>query len=220
MIDPAEVAANVADVRRRIHAAGGGDEVRILAVTKTFPLDAARGALAAGCTAVGENYAQETVAKWAEWQPDEARPSLHFIGHVQTNKVRMLAPIVEVWQTLDRPSVIDEVARRAPGARAYLQVNVTGEPSKSGCEPSDASALLGQARSAGLRIEGLMTLGAAGDEAVTLAGFRLLSSIADELGLAERSMGMSGDLELAVQAGATMVRIGSALFGPRAVSQH
>ena len=219
MIDPAQVAANIADVRRRIDAAGGGDEVRILAVTKTFPLDAARAALAAGCLAVGENYAQEAVAKWAEWRADEPRPSLHVIGHVQTNKVRMLAPIVDVWQTLDRVSVIDEVARRAPGARAYLQVNVTGEPAKSGCEPAETPALLAHARAAGLRIEGLMTLGVAGDDAVTLAGFRLLSSIADELGLAERSMGMSGDLELAVQAGATMVRIGSALFGPRPVAQ-
>jgi PLP dependent protein len=217
MIDAAVVAANVEQIRRRIAEAGGGGRVNILAVTKTFPASAMLAAQAAGCFGVGENYAQELVDKVGELDrlSPGARPEIHFIGHLQSNKVRQLAPVVDVWQTLDRDSVIDEVAKRASGARVMIQVNVTGEPQKSGCAPGDVEALLTRARGSGLRVVGLMTLGAVGDEHVTRRGFEQLVELADRYELPERSMGMSGDLELAVAAGSTIVRVGSALFGDR-----
>jgi PLP dependent protein len=217
MVDAAAVAANVDQIRQRIHQAGGSDAVQLLAVTKTFPVGAMLAAHAAGCCGVGENYAQELVAKAAELVAFDAalRPEVHFIGHLQSNKVRQLAQYVSVWQTLDRPSVIDEVAHRAPGARVMMQVNVTGEPQKSGCSPGDLSSLIDRAVGGGLDVIGLMTLGVAGDEASSFAGFTLLARLADEFGVIERSMGMSGDLDAAVRAGSTMVRVGSALFGSR-----
>ena len=220
--DAATVARNVASVRARIEAAGGRG-VTLVAVTKTFPASAIAAAVAAGCRAIGENYAQELVAKIAELDrlpapPEGAfavHPEVHFIGHLQTNKVRMLAPVVTVWQSLDRESAIDEVARRAPGSRAFVQVNVSGERQKSGCRPEEAAGLVRRGRDAGLRIEGLMTIGVMGDLVAARAGFRELRSLATALDVPGCSMGMSDDLEIAVEEGATHVRVGSALFGPR-----
>ncbi|MGD9702065.1 MAG: YggS family pyridoxal phosphate-dependent enzyme [Acidimicrobiia bacterium] len=218
MIDVATVADHVAAVRARIAAAGGRD-VELVAVTKTFPVEAIRAAVAAGCRAIGENYAQELVAKIAELERggiDEGeRPEVHFIGHLQTNKVRMLAPVVTVWESVDRPSVVDEIEKRAPGARIYVQVNVTGEPQKSGCRPDEAAALVRRATDAGLQVEGLMTIGVLDDPVAARAGFRLLRGLSTSLGLRGCSMGMTDDLEIAVEEGATLVRVGRALFGPR-----
>jgi PLP dependent protein len=217
MVDPAAVAANVDVIRQRIRQAGGTDAVEILAVTKTFPIAAITCAVAAGCRSIGENYAQELLEKAPMLPPRgcSERPEVHFIGHLQSNKVRQLAAIVDVWQTLDRPSVIDEVALRCPGARVYVQVNVTGEAQKSGCQPAVAGELVRRCTESGLRVEGLMTLGASGDPTVTVSGFEHLARLAEKFGVVGRSMGMSGDLEAAVGAGSTMVRIGSALFGHR-----
>jgi pyridoxal phosphate enzyme (YggS family) len=213
VIDPAAVVLHVADVRRRIEAAGGDDRVRLVAVTKGFGPEAVAAAVAAGVADVGESYAQEAVAKWPAVA--EPRPRLHFIGHLQSNKVRALAPFVDLWQSIDRPSVGDEVARRRPGAHVLVQVNVSDEPQKGGCEPSRTGALVAHLRAAGLVVDGLMCIGLAGGPQAARPGFRLLRSLADDLSLAERSMGMTDDLEAAVQEGATMVRVGTALFGPR-----
>ena len=148
MFDAAAVADHVAEVRARI-AAAGGREVELVAVTKTFPVEAIRAAVAAGCTAIGENYAQELVAKVAALTAagcaEGERPEVHFIGHVQTNKVRMLAPVVTVWETVDRAAIVDEIAKRAPGARVFVQVNVSGEQQKHGCRPDEAAALVRRA---------------------------------------------------------------------------
>jgi PLP dependent protein len=214
-IDAATVAENVAAVRERITAAGGRADVEIVAVTKTFGPEAISAALAAGCRSIGENYAQELLAKLDELPASAPRPTVRFIGHLQSNKVRQLAHVVDVWETLDRASVIDEVARRSPGARVLVQVNVSAEPQKGGCDPGLTPELVGRARQAGLIVEGLMTVGAPGPVDVVRPGFRMLRRLADELDLAVCSMGMSADLEVAVEEGATEVRIGSALFGPR-----
>ena len=223
MFDAAAVADHVAEVRARI-AAAGGREVELVAVTKTFPVEAIRAAVAAGCTAIGENYAQELVAKVAALTAagcaEGERPEVHFIGHVQTNKVRMLAPVVTVWETVDRAAIVDEIAKRAPGARVFVQVNVSGEQQKHGCRPDEAAALVRRAGDAGLRVEGLMTIGVMGDPAAARAGFRTLRTLATALGVHGCSMGMSDDLEIAVQEGATHVRVGSALFGPRVRDRH
>jgi pyridoxal phosphate enzyme (YggS family) len=203
-----EVSANLAEVRRRV-----GDDVRIVAVTKGFGADAVDAALRAGLNDIGESYAQELVAK----RPTvtEAGATWHFIGRLQTNKVRQLVGLVDTWHTVDRATLGDELAKRAPGARVLLQVNVSDEPQKGGCGSHEAPALVNRLRKAGLDVVGLMAIGATGQPEDARPGFRLLSRLADDLGLVERSMGMSGDLEVAVEEGSTMVRVGRALFGER-----
>jgi pyridoxal phosphate enzyme (YggS family) len=208
-----DVTARVADVRRRIASAGDPDRVRLLAVTKGFGADAVDAAVRAGVTDIGESYAQELVAKAPAVTGAGVR--WHFIGRLQTNKVRSLAGLVDVWQTVDRATLGDEVAQRAPGATVLLQVNVSDEPQKGGCGPHEAPALVKRLCKSGLDVVGLMTIGAAGSPEEARPGFRLLRRLADDLGLPERSMGMSGDLEVAVEEGATMVRVGRALFGER-----
>lgn len=201
----------MAAVRARIAGAGGEGRVRLVAVTKGFGPEVVAAAVAAGVEDVGESYAQELVAKAAEVDA----PRWHFVGRLQANKVRALAGTVDLWQSVDRPRLVDEVARRAPGARVLVQVDVTGEPSKGGCPPAEVPALVERAASAGLAPRGLMAVGPLGPPEAARPGFRVLVRLADELGLEERSIGMSGDLEVAVEEGATMVRVGTALFGPR-----
>jgi len=142
--------------------------------------------------------------------------AVHFIGQLQSNKVRLVADVVSVWETIDRPSIVREVARRAPGATVLVQVDTTGEPGKGGCPPGEVAALVDAAGAAGLVVEGLMTVGPTegGPEAARPA-FRAVRALVDRLGLPTCSMGMSADLEVAVQEGATRVRLGTALFGPR-----
>jgi pyridoxal phosphate enzyme (YggS family) len=204
-------------VRRRIEAAGGDPErVRILAVTKGFGAWAPELAASIGLVDLGENYAQELLAKAAEVQSAGGPPvRWHAIGRLQRNKVKSLAPVVSCWQSIDRPSLADEVARRAPGASVLVQVNVSGEEQKGGVAPTETSALVDRCRAGGLQVDGLMAVGATGGPEAARPGFALLRHLADELGLPERSMGMSGDLEAAVAEGATTVRVGTALFGKR-----
>ena len=172
-------------------------------------------AAAAGCRAIGENYAQELVVK----APVAAAAGLavHFIGQLQTNKVRQLAGLVDVWETVDRPRLVAELARRAPGAHILVQVDTTGEAGKGGCPVADVPALVAAATDAGLVVDGLMTVGPTqGGPEAARPGFRTCRRLADDLGLVTCSMGMSGDLEVAVAEGATQVRVGTALFGTRA----
>lgn len=211
-IDPAAVAAHVADLRARIARAAPGRAVTVVAVTKGFGADAVRAALDAGIADIGENYAQELVEK-AGCFGSEVR--WHFIGRLQRNKVRALAPIVWCWHSVDRAEIVRELARRAPGARVCIQVNVSAEPQKGGCEPDDAPALVALARELGLDVRGLMCVAVADDADAAASEFARLDALATSLGLAERSMGMTDDLDLALAHGATTVRIGRALFGPR-----
>lgn len=219
-IDGAVVARRLDAIRERIRAAGGHLDgphaVRVVAVTKTFGVDAVRAARDAGCDAIGENYAQELAGKWSELDPFEVRPEVHFIGRLQSNKVRLLAPIVDLWQTVDRSSLVDALALRAPSARILLQVNTTGEEGKGGCRPDEVADLARRAGEQGLRVEGLMTVGpTGGGPDAARPGFALVRELCDRLGLAVCSMGMSDDLEVAVEEGSTMVRVGTALFGTR-----
>jgi pyridoxal phosphate enzyme (YggS family) len=211
-----QVADRLAIVRARIAAAGGVD-VEVLAVTKTFGLDAVLAAHAAGCRAIGENYAQEVVSKLGA--PDGGLPdslAVHFIGQLQTNKVRMLAPLVDVWETVDRASLVTELAKRVPGATVLVQVDTADEPGKGGCAPAAVPSLVDEARRAGLAVVGLMTVGpTVGGPEAARPGFRRVRALVDELGLPTCSMGMSDDLDVAVEEGSTQLRIGSALFGPR-----
>ncbi len=209
-----ELAERAARLRERIDARGGLD-VQILAVTKGHAVEAARNALGAGLTMLGENYAQELEAKAVQLADAVVEPEWHFIGRLQRNKVRRIADVVTSWDSVDRPELLGEIAKRAPGARVLLQVNVSEEPGKGGCEPAELEQLLVAAAQAHLQVDGLMTVGRTGDAEAARPGFRLLRRLCDEHELAVCSMGMSADLDVAVDEGSTLVRVGTALFGPR-----
>ncbi len=214
MIDPHEVALRVQQIREEV-ARASSTPVAIIAVTKTFGHDAIRAAVAAHCNAVGENYAQEVLAKVEE---SPFGLPVHFIGAIQSNKVRQLAPYISLWQGVDRESVISELGKRAPGAEILLQVNTTNEDTKSGVPPQEVEALLAAGVKAGLAVRGLMTIGpTSGDVRDAEKAFLSLRSLADSLHLPECSMGMSDDYRVAVDCGSTMIRIGSRLFGPRTI---
>lgn len=212
--DNESVAGALHGVRDRISRAGGGFEVAILPVTKSFGPEAIAAVQAAGFTAVGENYVQEVLSK-----ADVLRGvSLHFIGQLQTNKVRQLAGRVALYETVDRLRLVDEIARRDAGARVLLQVETADVAGKGGCPLGDLDDLFQAAMQAGLHVDGLMTVGPTeGGPEAARHGFRSVRHAVDRLQLSVCSMGMSADLEVAVQEGSTQVRIGTALFGARAV---
>ena len=214
------LAERVSQIRARI-ANAGGQSVKLIAVTKSFDVSAMVGAFSAGCDGVGENYAQEVIVKTSELSEHQRLP-LHFIGRLQSNKIKALASLVDVWESVDRVSLINEIARRSDVAtrvtpvQIMLQVNSTNEPDKGGCEPSEVANLSATAVSSGLDVIGLMTVGPTNnDPKQTQSAFALVRKIADDLGLKQKSMGMTGDFEIAVEQGSTAVRIGSALFGTR-----
>lgn len=212
MIDAKEVADRVARVRSEISNAGGS-EVSLIAVTKSFGIDALRAASAAGCEGVGENYAQELLEKVRDGLPPI---DVHFIGALQSNKVRSLAGHIALWQSVDRESVVDELGRRAPGASILIQVDTTHEPSKGGVAPELLDTLRTRAESVGLVVKGLMTIGPTdGTPQECEKSFELLRRLVNEQGLSVCSMGMSADYRTAVACGSSMVRVGSGLFGDR-----
>ncbi len=201
---------------RRVAAGREPGAVTLVAVTKEVGLDDVRAALSAGAVDLGENRAQDLVAKAAVLAATGAAtnaPRWHFIGRLQRNKVRSVAPYVALWESIDRAEVAAEVGRRAPGAAVLVQVNVAGEVQKGGCAPGEVDGLIEACRAHGCRVEGLMTVPpAAGDPRPVFARVRRMT---DDLGLEVCSMGMSGDFEAAIAEGSTMVRVGRAIFGPR-----
>jgi pyridoxal phosphate enzyme (YggS family) len=208
------VAERAAAVRHRIAAAGGDPaRVTVVAVTKAFPPEVAAAAVGAGLADLGENYAQELAAKAGALAGAAVR--WHAIGPVQRNKVKRIAGLVWLWQAVDRVEVGREIARRRPGASVLVQVNTTGEATKAGCRPGDVPALVDRLAGEGLAVRGLMALGPTDPRVDPRPGFAALRLLVDRLGLEVCSMGMSGDLEAAVAEGSTMVRVGTALFGPR-----
>ena len=206
------VAARLADVRGRIETAGGDPaRVRVVGVTKGFGRDTVAAAAAAGLVDLGENYAQELLGKV------EAAPGArwHFVGRLQRNKVAALGRMVHLWQTVDRPELAETIARHAPGGAVLVQVNVSGEARKGGCRADDTDTVVERSRALGLDVQGLMAVGPTGPPEAARPGFGWLAATARRLGLGELSMGMTDDLEVAVQEGATIVRVGRGLFGPR-----
>jgi len=207
----------VHDVRRRIadaaHRAGRDPAaVTLVAATKTMPVSVVRAVLAAGVLDVGENRGQELLAKAPECVDFPAR--WHFLGRLQRNKVRALASHVVWWHTVDRSSLGEEIARRAPGARVLVEVNLGRETQKGGCDPDDVAALIDRFGELDLSVGGLMTVPP--NDGEPRRWFAELRTLAERFGLAELSMGMTDDFEVAVEEGATMVRVGRALFGERA----
>jgi pyridoxal phosphate enzyme (YggS family) len=206
------IAGRLAALRAAIPAG-----VTLVAVSKTQPPEAIREAYAAGQRDFGENYAQEWRAK-ADALSDLPDLRWHFIGGLQTNKVKYLAGRVHAVHTVDRPELARELSKRheARGARVrvFLEVNVGGETSKEGCAPAEVPALAAAVRALpALELVGLMCVPPV--EGDPRPHFRLLRRLRDELGVAELSMGMSGDWQAAVEEGSTLVRIGTAIFGAR-----
>jgi PLP dependent protein len=218
------MAARVERVRERVTAAAeraGRDpsEITLVAIAKTFGADAVLEALEAGVTDVGENRAQEFRDKHAV-VGDRAR--WHFVGHLQTNKVRQVVGAAVLIHSVDRYGLAEAISRRAERLGVVqdvlIEVNVAGEASKHGVEPTRAEELAEEiSRLSGVTVRGLMTmppLAATPEE--SRRHFKELAAIAARMGDAtELSMGMSGDFEVAIEEGATLVRVGEAIFGSR-----
>lgn len=226
---------NLAAVRARMDAACqrvGSDPagVRLLPVSKTKPGASLRLAYAAGCRLLGENKVQEAFGKWEAMQD---LTDLHWsvIGHLQTNKAKLVARFASEFQALDSLRVAEALERRlqAEGRslNVFVQVNTSGEASKYGLSPEDVQGFLKELPAfSALRVRGLMTLAVFSAEAERVRQcFILLRTLRDQLrqdaptsiGLDELSMGMSGDFEIAIEEGATVVRVGQAIFGARAM---
>ena len=207
----------LAALRDRIEAAAPDPSaVTLMAVTKGFGPEAVRAALSAGLTVVGENYADELVAKAAAVAGDPGpAPEWHFLGAVQRNKVARLAPVVACWQGLGRIEEGRAIARHHPGARVLVQVDVAGLPGRGGVPPAEVERLVAALRDEPLEVAGLMAVGVPGPPEGARPGFCEVRRLADTLSLPVRSMGMSDDLEVALSEGSTMVRLGRALFGDR-----
>lgn len=213
----AEVRERLAAVREDIASLGvDPDAVTVVAVTKARGVPVVVAAYDAGLVDIGENYAQELVEKaGAPDLVDRPRIRWHAIGRLQRNKVRLLAPYIVLWQAVDRLALGAEIARRAPGARVLVQVNVSGEPQKGGCEPDATAVLVDDLRELGLSVEGLMGVASAGGGSGAREEFARLRGLVDAIDLPICSMGMSGDYREAVAEGATMLRLGTVLVGER-----
>ena len=218
------LAAVRAEIARRQGAGRWTHPVTIVAVTKGFGLDAVQAALEVGLTELGENRVQEALPKIDD--PVGRGASWHLIGHLQRNKAKLVPGRFVLVQSVDSLALAEELERRAAARgvtqRVLLQVNVAGEAQKSGCALDEAPALASAvARLPRLRLEGLMTLAPLTDDVDvqrrTFGGLRRLRDAMQEDGLwlPALSMGMSADYATAVEEGTTMIRLGTALFGPR-----
>ena len=205
------------------------DEITVVAVSKTFPPEAVTSAIDCGLTQFGENRVQEAKEK-LPLVKIAAKPIWHLIGHLQSNKAKDAVALFDVIQSIDSWHLADEVNRRAEAASkrqdVLIQVNTSGEEQKSGCDPWEVDELVGDvAAMANLRIQGVMTIGPLTDDEEEIApAFQELHSIYERLKSVDLhggkmlycSMGMSDDWKIALAEGSNMLRIGRAIFGPRA----
>ncbi|MCU0906021.1 MAG: YggS family pyridoxal phosphate-dependent enzyme [Rhodobacteraceae bacterium] len=210
------------DIRARIagaEAAAGRapGSVTLIAVSKVQPEDRVAAVLDAGQRVFGENRVQEAQGRWPPFQARFPGVELHLIGPLQTNKARAAMALFHAIHTVDRDKLADTLARLADETGAcpdvFVQVNTGREPQKAGVDPDGAAALVARCRALSLPLRGLMCIPPEGDD--PLPHFRMLAAMAGDLGLSGLSMGMSGDFEAAIAAGATHVRVGSAIFGAR-----
>jgi hypothetical protein len=207
------VTTNLAGVRARIASTGRDPaEIRVVAVTKTFPASAVRAAYGAGLRAVGENYVDELELKHDETTDVDVR--WHYLGALQTNKIARITRVADLLCGVSRMKELEKIATCSAGMALYVQVDFTGALGRNGADPAEVPALVSRARELGLDVQGLMTVAPVDPKGARRA-FSATGALADELGLKERSMGMSDDLEMACELGSSEVRIGRALFGPR-----
>ncbi len=214
---------SLSEVQDRIRAAAEkagrpADSVRLVAVSKVQPLDRVEAVLAAGHRLYGENRVQEAAGKWPALRERFPDVTLHLIGPLQTNKIRQALDLFDAIETVDRPKLArklaDEIQARGASPTLFVQINTGEEPQKAGTLPAEADAFIAECRGPlGLPIAGLMCIPPIDEEPAP--HFALLAKIAERNGLAELSMGMSGDFESAISLGATYVRVGSAIFGER-----
>lgn len=211
----AEVRANIVGAAKRAPREPAG--IELIAVSKTHEAEAIRPLIAAGQHHFGENRVQEAAAKWPALRAETPDVVLHLIGQLQSNKAEEAVALFDAIHSVDRSSLVQALAKACAKAgkqpQLFVQVNIGDEEQKGGCAVSDLPALLAEARDAGLRIDGLMAIPPATQEPAPY--FALLDELAERHGLPLRSMGMSGDYEIAVMLGATHVRVGTALFGAR-----
>lgn len=210
------------DIKTRIAAAerAAGRQpgaVKLIAVSKVQPAERVEAVLRTGQTIFGENYVQEAAGKWPEWRQRFPGIELHMIGPLQTNKLKLALELFDAIHTLDRPSLTQKLARqvqeRGACPQLFVQVNTGAEPQKAGILPADADAFIADCRALDLTIAGLMCIPP--EDQASPPHFRALAQIAARNGLTGLSMGMSSDFEAAIAAGATHVRVGSAIFGAR-----
>ena len=228
MTAAAALAARLAAVQARIAAAArlagrAADAVTLVAIAKTHPAAAVEAALAAGQRVFGENRVQEAQAKYPALQARYPDLRLHLVGPLQTNKARDAVRLFDVIHTLDRPRLAEALARamEQEGRRPTLlvEVNIGAEPQKAGVAPVRAVAFIADCHARWtLKPAGLMCIPPVGADPTP--HFARLAAIAKRNGLAELSMGMSDDFEIAIAQGATLVRVGTAIFGPRPVKVH
>lgn len=213
----ARLAAVHDGMARAAKDAGRRDTPELIAVSKTFDADTIRPLIAAGQRSFGENRVAEAAGKWPALQAETPGIRLHLVGQLQSNKAAEAVALFDVIHSVDRPSLIAALAKAmaAAGKRpdCLIQVNIGEEPQKGGCAIADLPALLDSARTAGLPVVGLMCVPPADVEPAPY--FALLARLGRDHGLPALSMGMSADYATAVLLGATMVRVGSALFGGR-----
>jgi pyridoxal phosphate enzyme (YggS family) len=210
----ARVATNLAALRERIAATGRDPvSIRVVAVTKTFGVEAVDAALANGLHDLGENYVDELEAKSAQRHEDL---TWHFIGTLQSNKIARICDRAQVIGTVSRVKELEFIARGPRRPALLIQVDYTGGATRNGAHAEEVPALVRRARELELDVRGLMTV-AAPDPALARSAFSNLSALRAEMGLVECSMGMSDDLAIACEMGTTELRIGRALFGERVV---
>ena len=211
----AEITARIRETCHRLGRAA--DSVQLIAVSKVQPDDRVRDVLAAGHRLFGENYVQEAQGKWPGFRADFSGVALHMIGPLQTNKAKIAVDLFDAIHTLDRPSLADKLARlaqeRGRSPDVFVQVNTGSEPQKAGVLPGDIDGFVGSIRTMDLPLRGLMCIPPDGEDPAP--HFAQLADMAARNGLTGLSMGMSGDFEAAIAAGATHVRVGSAIFGAR-----
>jgi pyridoxal phosphate enzyme (YggS family) len=210
----AEVRRRIADAARRAHRDAA--EIMLLAVTKVFPAQVIRDAYALGLREFGENYVQEFEAKLPEVS-DLAGARFHLIGHLQSNKSGRAAEMFQCIQTVDSPKLARRLNEAGKPLDVLLEVKLSAEQAKAGAAPEELSGLIAAVKECpNLRLLGLMTMPPwSADQEHSRPYFRRLRELAAQHGLPHLSMGMSHDLEAAIEEGATMVRIGTALFGKR-----
>lgn len=219
MIDPeTRLAAVHAAIAKASKMAGRpADAITLIAVSKTKSVDEIAPLIAAGQRDFGENRVQEAQAKWPALVADMPGTRLHLVGQLQSNKADEAVALFDVIHSVDRSSLITALAKAQDRAGrkpdCFLQVNIGDEDQKGGCAVGDISALLADAQTVDLNIVGLMAVPPADLEPAPY--FALLAKLARDHGLAQLSMGMSGDYETAVKLGATHIRVGTALFGAR-----
>ena len=219
------ISENLAHITEQTHRAGApyqrsAEDVTLVAVSKKQPVARVKAALAAGHRVFGENRVQEAQERWSPLRAEVPDIELHLVGPLQSNKAKDAVALFDVIQTVDRPKIaqalkaeMDKQGRQLP---VFIQVNTGEEPQKAGIKPTDTAAFVSDCQALGLSVVGLMCIPPVDDQPAP--HFALLRQLADESGLEKLSMGMSADFEAAVALGATHIRLGTAVFGPRPVA--